>query len=403
MRVQSLAVVLLALTACQSESIKSDGGQSDAAVCQSKSFGSGTPSGHVLTGQVKVTNERESMTQTLAPRVEIYFPEGRVPDAPVRLVLRPDFEELGLSINYGTVTPELGFGPISVGTSVVFRTVTVSQRDPTSDIEVEINANIGPLGSDRFIGASGKGTLCPSDESVPEGEVVLVQPVVPPAISASWWTKTPLGKFPVSAALLADGQPVPGHFTVGESGFSYIMEGGLPPNAEIELQLDGLKDILGRPIKYTPKQRTLQTTNVVSDLAFFSYPSPGSVDIAGGDVMTQNDELMLGILNSYSSRGRSFFALIALGQPAEGKEVHVIARMKCYADHHSTTVMLVSATGATETFSPDCGGGITEFIITPPPGGPLWLAALNYSQGAQPQSAPLPPGDVLVVDRIWFE
>jgi hypothetical protein len=366
-------------------------GSAEAGACAFPLTGD-TPFGAVVGADVDFSAPDAGIAQTVHIRLEVYFPQGRVPGAPVILSRPVQWPEPGVA----TGTGQLGSGG---GAQVTWcgrydqrdLVVTASLGAPDEGLDAVLDMSFTDATPPDTVRATAR--LCP-EGPLPAPRLATAD-FFGPITAVTLAPTAPLDPATVTVTATVGGSPVATKVAV----YTSIQVGAVPafpPGQAVTFDVSGTKDILGRAFALTAQPAPLATTAADADLGFDAAPPQGSLtafptsrwSVAGGSLQVTLD---LGDVS----------LLLALPDPGAASRLRVTASWDLC--HPSLLMAVVDAVGHATWQGVPLGSPIpADLTLELPSERPLWFALAAQSWAPGLIDPPL-PACLLTIDALAFE
>ncbi len=342
--------------------------------------------------------------------VDVFFPQGRTPGAPVVLAqpdgctyrrLRAATASVGDDGRIDVKMPN-GYGADLLDGALL---------PPTDGFfgDVHVSGFDWLPGDDVVVTRVAKGaTLCAVREAPPSALGVLATgaPNAPIHLLAS----APLDPAVLDVGVkTGDGASIPTTTSHDRGLLTVRATSAFPPGKPLVLDTSKLRDVLGRAlVAPSGPLPVLTTTSIVVDGTFDTEPPDGAT--IGGS--TSGGRFRASVTTTPHSP-KPLGAALSLGAPGPGQKLRL--RIGAFGCAVETRVSLVAADGQATKIAVPCGIGtladggavpveVSDVVVTPPAPGPLWL---SISGGASTCVEGLGAGAMLPygveIDELAFE
>jgi hypothetical protein len=389
-----------------------DGGTPDGAglpqpTCKTKLSGD-APFGNVLRGFASLTDPYGSPTVTSRYlSVDVYFPQGRRPGAPVILANRVGWDPPGVAAQAATLDADLGaaveWSGMAGNSGMEGVGIAGQLVGPADGIAANVKVNISGPSDDGARIATGQVRLC-SSGSVPAPELAAADSYGPRSTIVLLPT-TPLDPAAIHVAVSANGAPVPVSVTSTGRAIEVTPTLALPPNQLLLFDTAGTNDVLGRAFVLTAQPTPISTTATVTDLTFATAPPDGAIVCTAGFVA--NGKLSLNESYGPGPKAGPYEALLALPDPgaatAIGAEISW-QQPTWPGGCDFVELAVVGADGAVETYQHGLRADPSPLTTTVklPASRPLWLSVKVSAPIPVPQTFPL-VGCALSLSSLAFQ
>ena len=326
---------------------------------------------------------------TFAIELDVLFPEGRAPGAPV-LATRPGFERaIGEVDAAGRAVVPL----LCPGCEVV-----IERGAPCASLETPGAEGGVRVGSDIVASVADGLPLC-----VVEGEAPRALTVHGPIEAGEpgrieYLVVDGSSVYPASlagAVLMHEGEAIPLRYVGDWFGGALELATAVEPTGAFTLALPAATNALGEPaeLSFVPP---LATSATIGDLDFVEAPPAGAIATFGYELVHEDGALVLRD-EGMGPRRSSFAALIALGDPGEASVVRWAAQHGARSGAYTEAGLYREGGGRSETVS--MYGH--DALAIPEGQGALWLVLTNTQTLYAPNDRADP--EVLVLDAITLE
>lgn len=295
-------------------------------------------------------------TTTVHFEADLYFPEGRKPNAPVMLVHQDPYIH-DLSIWRGTLGPNSEATDLHVGDHCS-NWVSGDLLGPTGGILGEVHNNLNGPGTDVIAPVTATMLLCKSGDT-PAPELSAQSKILP--TGPLWlYSATPLDPASRQPTTLP-GMPSP--LALGESNgrlFINPSSGSFAPGQHT-LDLSFLRDVMSRPMAGDASFTVLQPAGMMND------PSLATVDedavaLLAGDIVQQPGVLRLSASNASEGLG----AVVGLGGTSSDTSLRVRQRFVCEGSvtaNPNARVQVVASDGSSSPVPYICGSTPQDQVV----------------------------------------
>ncbi len=343
------------------------------------------------------TNEREYLrlraqimgSATFAIELDVLFPEGRAPGAPV-LATRPGFERA-----IGEIDAE---GRAVVPLLCAGCEVVIERGAPCGTLETPGAEGGVRVGGDVLASVEDGLPLCVVEGEAPRalsvrgpmeaGELGRIEHLL---VDGSSVDPDSLA----GAALVHDGEVIPLRYVGDWFGGALELATPVEPLGEFSLELPAATNAIGAPValSFVPP---LATSATVSDREFVEPPPAGAIATFGYELVHEGGALVWRD-EGMAPRRSSFAALVALGEPGDASVVRWTARHGARATAYTEASLYREGGGRSSTVSL-----YTHDALDVPEGqGALWLVLTNTQELPVPNDRA--DAEVLVLDAIALE
>lgn len=335
--------------------------------------------------------------QSIAVDVDVYFPRGVAPGAPI-LVAHPNgYPHGGLIVGAETLDASRHAHAIALrGYQPHGGSLALDGTLDDDGLHAEVTLDF----SDTDLSAlrTAHVDFCPTTDA-PAPRLSIVNTVTAPELGLVLAPTVPIDESTLATLAVIAGGASLGTTSSWWNGV-IVADAAVPPNVGVTLDTSGLRDVLGRSYASTGGLSPLATTAALTDLTFETEPPKGAI------ASTQLDAVKFtaGHLTLRRSVVAGYLALISLGDLSPARSFTLHGTRTC--QDHQLFAAAVDADGRRVPIALDCAVGAASRAIdakvTLPGGGATWLVIADLTE-MPPRSYPDGPRDTLDLQSITVD